>query len=124
MNVTERRRSWLVTLLCLTSLGAAKPDLRLADALEHRDRETARSLLTQHVDVNTPQPDGATALHWATHWDDLGMVDLLIRAGANVNAVNELGIPPLSLACTNGNAAMAEKLLGAGAIDASRGIKG
>ena len=115
MSVTERGLSWLMLLLCVASIGAVTPDLRLADALEHRDVETARSLLKQHVDVNTPQPDGATALHWATHWDDLDMVDLLIRAGANVNAVNELGVPPLSLACTNRNAAMTERLLGAGA---------
>ncbi len=68
MNVTERR-SWLVTLLCLASLGAVKPDLRLADALEHRDRETARSLLTQHVDVNTQRlctgpPIGTISAWW------------------------------------------------------------
>ena len=65
--------------------------------------------------MNAPQADGATALHWAVHWDDLESVDLLVRAGANVNARNDYSATPLSLACTNGNAAMVEKLLAAGA---------
>jgi ankyrin repeat protein len=65
--------------------------------------------------VDAPQPDGATALHWAAHWDDTDTADLLIRAGANVNAVNEFGVAPLLLACMNGNAAMVERLLKAGA---------
>ena len=41
--------------------------------------------------------------------------DLLIHAGARVNAANDTGVTPLFLACTNRNAAMVEKLLTAGA---------
>lgn len=59
--------------------------------------------------------DGATPLHWAAHSDDLATADRLIRDGADVNAANEYGVTPLSLACTNGSAAMVEKLLNAGA---------
>src|SRR5262249_9791045 len=54
-------------------------------------------------------------LHWAAHWDDLDTADLLIRAGAKVQAANSYGITPLALACTNGNAAMVTLLLKAGA---------
>ena len=74
-----------------------------------------RALLQQRVDVNTPEADGTTALHWAAHRDDLDTVDLLIRAGANVKAANRYGVTPLSLACENGNAAIVERLLKAGA---------
>jgi ankyrin repeat protein len=51
------------------------------------------------------------------------MVALLVRAGANVNAVNRYGVPPLVQACTNGNAAVVKLLLEAGA-DASTTMKG
>ena len=43
------------------------------------------------------------------------MVELLLRAGANVKAANRYGVTPLSLACTNGNGALVERLLEAGA---------
>src|SRR5207245_2438861 len=67
------------------------------------------------IDVNAAQGDGATALHWAAHRDDLAIADLLIRAGARANVANDLGITPLHLACTNRSAAMVERLLDAGA---------
>ena len=92
---------------------SAAGDARLAEAAARQDKQTVQSLLRQGLDVNTPQPDGATALHWAVHWDDSETTDLLLRAGANVNARNDYGATPLWLACTNGNAAMVEKLLAA-----------
>src|SRR6202007_1369710 len=61
------------------------------------------------------EADGATALMWAAHWDDLDTATLLIRASANANAANDHGVTPLSLACTNASAAMVKKLLDAGA---------
>jgi len=106
---------WVAPLLSIASFAGTSSDLRLVDAAKNRDREAVRSLLKQHVDVNTPQADGATALAWAAHWDDTETVDLLIRAGANVNAANSYGVTPLSLACINQSAAMVEKLLKSGA---------
>ncbi len=74
-----------------------------------------RALLGQRVAVDAPQADGMTALHWATHHDDLEIVELLLRAGANVKAATRYGVTPLTLACTNGNGALVERLLDAGA---------
>jgi ankyrin repeat protein len=90
-------------------------DLRLVEAAAKPDKNAVRSLLREGLAVNASQPDGATALHWAAHWDDLETADLLLRARANVNAKNDYGATPLWLACTNGNAAMVERLLAAGA---------
>src|SRR5262245_43890613 len=102
-------------LMLLSAAGFGAPaDLRLVEAVRNGDRGAVRKLMP-NVDVNSAQPDGATALAWAAHNDDEESAELLIRAGANVNAANEYGATPLSLACTNGSAAMVEKLLKAGA---------
>jgi ankyrin repeat protein len=87
----------------------------IADAAQNQNREALRSLLRQKADVNAPQLDGTTALHWAVRLNDLETADVLIRAGANVNATNRDGATPLQLAALNGSAAMIEKLVKAGA---------
>ena len=46
-------------------------DLLLPAAAEKSDYATIRTLLKQRADVNSAQPDGMTALHWAAHRDDL-----------------------------------------------------
>jgi ankyrin repeat protein len=102
----------VAVLLIAATANAAVADV--ADAAMRKNLPAVRSLLQQKADVNAPQSDGATALHWAVRADDLDMAELLIRAGANVKAANRLGVTPLSLACINGNAAMIEKLLKAG----------
>jgi uncharacterized protein len=115
MGVKQFGMCGMALLLSTASLIGAGPDAPLADAAEKMDRARIRALLQQRVDVNTPQIDGMTALHWAAYQDDLETEELLVRAGANVNAANRYGVTPLSLACTNGNAAMVELLLKAGA---------
>jgi len=109
--------AWLLTPLLVAAvvLPTAAADLRLLEAVKNQDQAAVRSLLREGVDVNEAQPDGATALAWAAHRDDLDTADLLLAAKADVNAANEYGATPLSLACSNGNAAMVEKLLKAGA---------
>ena len=107
--------SVVALLLATVALHGAGSSALLADAAEKMERSKVRALLKQRVDVNTPQADGMTALHWATYQDDVELVTLLVRAGANVKAANRYGVTPLSLACTNGDGAMVEMLLKAGA---------
>lgn len=104
-----------IAALCIASTALAARDSRLADAAEGRDQPALEALMKQRVDVNAPQPDGATALHWAVHWDDLDLALRLLHAGANVNAANDLRVTPLMLACENRSVAMVQQLLKVGA---------
>src|SRR4029077_4895737 len=94
---------------------AAGVDPRLIQAVKDKDADSVRALLKQRVDVNATQGDGATALHWAAHRDDLAIADLLLRAGARANAADDLGATPLHVACTNRSGSMVEHLLKADA---------
>ena len=107
-------RYCLIVLLPAASLpGATAGDV--ADAVMNGNKAALRSLLQQKANVNAPQTDGTTALHWAVQANDLETADLLIRAGAKVSAANREGATPLMLASINGNPAMIEKLIQAGA---------
>ena len=98
----------------LMAVPAAGGDTRLIDAIKDADPTTIRALLPV-VDANARAGDGATALHWAAYTDDLSTAELLMGAGATVNAVNDLGVTPLWVACTNASTSMARTLLTAGA---------
>jgi ankyrin repeat protein len=93
---------------------AAGPS-EVADAVMRGDRALVRRLVAQRADVNAPQADGATALHWAVFQSDKEIVDLLLRAGANAKAANREGATPLWLASVNGDPAILSALLSAGA---------
>jgi len=58
-----------------------------------------------------------TNRHWASQEGHLSMVNLLIKAGANVNAADSLGVQPIHRAaeCKNGGHAVMRSLITAGA---------
>ena len=97
----------------ITMGAAAKSDV--ADAVMRGDKTAVRALILQKADVNAPQPDGATALHWAAYRGDKDIAELLIKSGASVKAANREGSTPLWLASVNGDAAMITTLVNAGA---------
>ena len=99
----------------LGATAGANVDQRAADAAERQDWTALHALLQAQVPVDATQPDGATALHWAAHWDSPDAVDALLAAGAKVDAANDLGVTPLFLAAENGSRAVAARLLAAGA---------
>jgi ankyrin repeat protein len=90
-----------------------KSALCLAIALAVLPAGTARAAAA--TDVNAREADGTTALHWAARADDADEVRRLLRAGAHADAVNRYGVTPLALAAANGNAAILELLIEAGA---------
>ncbi len=105
----------LAAVLCAPFAVCATATPEVADAVMHEDSATVEKLIAQHADVNVPQADGSTALHWAVFRSDHAMMDRLLHAGANPSAANRDGSTPLWLACINGDASIIAALLSAGA---------
>lgn len=111
---TRLRFLWL-SFAVVCGIGAAGTT-PLTQAVRDGDVKAATAILRQHAaEANRPESDGTTALHWAVNRDDVAMVDLLLKAGADANATNRYDVAPLSLAAVNGSAVVIEKLLAAGA---------
>jgi ankyrin repeat protein len=106
------------------AVAAAEADPRLVKAVRNKDIAAVREVLKQRVDVNAPAGNGATALHWAAHVNDLDIANLLIRAGARANVAEDTGFTPLHVACTNRAAGMVERLLSAGADPNAASLNG
>ena len=108
-----------LALLCAAAVqpALAAEDTRLVDAVRANDRTAALALLARRaaVNVNGPEVDGTTALHWAVHHGDVDLVGRLLRAGAKVNVANQYGATPLSEAATVGSVPLLDALLKAGA---------
>lgn len=106
------------TLACALLLLAAwevSAQTNVGQAAPGRGTAATRALLRRGADVNAPEPDGTTALHWAVRADDEELVRTLLAAGARPNAANRYGVTPLHLAAVNGNARVATLLIEAGA---------
>jgi len=103
-----------IALSGISALAAEAPS-EVADAVMRGDQAGVEKLIAQHADVNAPQADGSTALHWAVFRSDQPMVEMLLHAGASAKAANRDGSTPLWLACINGDAPIISALLAAGA---------
>lgn len=113
-------KSWklILPLLLLTELltsASAHGAATLADLIKAGDRATALELIRTGENVNQPQNDGTTPLHWAVYQVDLDLVATLLRSEANANASNDFAATPLAEAVRVANAALVEMLLEAGA---------
>ena len=104
-----------VVLALLAGAALEGASSELADAAMKGSRDAVRALLQRGADVNAPQVDGTTALHWAVRQDDLELAAWLIAAGARVSTANRDGATPMQLAALNGNGPMLELLIKAGA---------
>ena len=86
MTIPRVLGSLLVAALFAARAGAATSEV--ADAAMKGNRDAVRAALARKADVNAPQVDGTTALHWAVRADDGEMAALLIRAGARASVAN------------------------------------
>jgi ankyrin repeat protein len=113
-NLTQQL-AVILTLLFLP-LTSALANSMVADAAMVEDIERITQLVQQGEDVNTAQGDGMTAIHWAAENDNGAIAELLIAAGANLNATTRMGgYSALHLASKNGAAEVVSALLAAGA---------
>jgi ankyrin repeat protein len=93
-------RAWIATILALVGSGSA------------------------WADVNTPEANGTTPLHWAVYQQDAALVKRLLAAGAKVSVVNQFGSTPMQEAALTGNAEIIKMLLAAGADVESANAEG
>jgi uncharacterized protein len=91
-------------------------DSPIADAAMRGDTAAVRSLIKRHGDVNAPQGDGTTALHWAASQGNVDEIKLLLGAGAKVDAGTRNGsYTPLHFAAREGRTAAIKALIRVGA---------
>ena len=110
-----RARLLGMAIVPLLLLGGGWSDAPVADAAARSDLEAVRRLLREGADVNAPQGDGMTALHWAAERGDADLADVLLYAGARVDAGTRIGhYTPLHLASRRAGATVVEVLLDAG----------
>jgi uncharacterized protein len=105
-----------ITIAATLTIGLQASD-SIADAAMRGDRAAVLALIKQRADVNVPQGDGVTALHWAARRGDAELVTALVSAGASARATTRLGsYTALHLAAERGSAAIVTALIGAGAV--------
>jgi ankyrin repeat protein len=103
----------VVLFLVLSSTASAQSSL--ADRIESGDRAAALAMLASGANVNQPQADGTTALHWAVYRVDRELVQALLRRGARAQVVNRYGSSPLGEAVRVADVPIVTMLLEAGA---------
>ena len=112
-----------VLVSALASSASAQPARRspgeagsaLADRIQAGDRQAALAMIAKGADVNQPQPDGTTPLHWAAYTIDRELVDALLKKGARADVVNHYGASPLAEAVRVADVELVGRLLEGGA---------
>ena len=108
-------------LLVAPGVALGQPGSPVADAARRGDLEAVRLLLRDGADVNAAQGDGMTALHWAAERGDEVLGEVLIYAGARMDAGTRIGhYTPLHLAARGAHAPVVTLLLEAGSDPAAR----
>jgi ankyrin repeat protein len=86
----------------------------LADEVRSGQREAVLAAITSpDIDVNATDPDGSTALLWATYKVDHELVRALLKAGAKPNLGNHFGATPLTEAAKLSDVDLVRMLLDA-----------
>ena len=124
MRNSTRALGACLLIVTVFAAGLSGAGSEVADAVMNRDQAALQSLLRRKADVNAPQRDGATALHWAVYHDDGEAADALLRAGAKPDVANRAGVTPLAMAALYGSAPLIDRLVKAGANVKAAGPNG
>src|SRR5580658_10003440 len=111
-----KRTGLLIAALLGVVLGgsAQAADDSLAALVRAKDHDGAVALLAKGADGKSQEVDGTTALMWACYNGDADLVERLIKAGANVAAVNDYGASALQVAAVLADPRIIKDLLKAG----------
>ncbi len=104
--------------LAMLLLGSAflRGQSSVADSAESGSLAALQAAVVAGGDLDRPQGDGMTAVHWAAERGDLEMLRYLIAAGAGLDGGTRIGAyRPLHLACRAGQGEAVTLLLAAGA---------
>lgn len=121
MEKTEQQES-LLRLLTLTSVPAGPdklvfPGAALLDSVEHCNPRLVAALIARRVELTARNEHGDTALHIAAaQKDGVQITQMLVDAGADVNALENGGATPLHCAAREGQLQIAQMLLEHGAL--------
>ena len=99
LTFCARRLAAAAALLSLGAVfsAAAFGQDTLAEEVRTGQREAVLAAITSpDIDVNATDPDGSTALLWATYKVDHELVRALLKAGAKPNIANHYGAAPLT----------------------------
>lgn len=88
------------------------------------NKEFLDRLVQNNVEINAPDFDGDTPLHFAVMNNNLEAVEYLLENGANTNVKNKDGITPLHIAVKEKNYDITGRLLSAGADRNTKDIDG
>ncbi len=120
MSKWSTRAAGIAAAIALACFGAASGAAAaagpqsLADLVRAGNRDAVLAAITSpDIDVNAVEPDGSTALLWATYNVDHELVRALLKAGAKANVTNHFGSTPLAEAVKLGDAELARLLLDA-----------
>jgi ankyrin repeat protein len=112
----KTRLATAIALLSLTLSYGALAQESLVDLVKAGKRDAVLAAITSPaVDVNVAEPDGSTALMWATYAVDHEMVRALLAAGAKVDVTSAFGSTALTEAAKLSDAELVRMLLDAGA---------
>ena len=92
------KKYWLLTCALLMSVSAYATTDELINGVKNKNLPAVEALLNKGENVNGANAQGNTALHYAVATNNADMVKLLLKHNADMNAKNNKGWSPLSIA--------------------------